>query len=689
MGNPIIPQSLFFDVALSGTSILTLDRTTLLQAKLTNTIMTGSAKASLTYAVAPGDPRNWPWALRAMDSVKIQAWASGKPGDTNRIAIWAGLLDAVTVTENPSGGFGVQVDASTIWKALEVTTETPATFEQRVQWTGLPVSQIVTIAAEICGVQVNVVPGIDPVTDLFSVVATDSSVETNPVYQDWATIAASASTIVGQELFADESGVLQYRQSQYDSAPLGMIPTERIISASMTLDTDAGIVNQAIVRYGVQGPLDTMQATAGPPADYDVSHYRNRVLIIGAPWINDGAGGASGQQQAQWYADWALSWAFHNSRTAVVSLAFWPQARVGAVYTLAWPAGKQTNFYVASVVHDITTGGKAVTVLGLTYGRPLNTTWFQEPVPAGFGQYGSVTNQQIAAAASGQGSSPNQLPTGTNWRTTYYTPKGLSTRTDGNGTYLTTAFGAKLYPQGWQPPQALSLLTYGKLRPCAYDPTYAVPELGGKTISPGDTVRLQDGTMVQCWDTGSAVTGRHLDIFYEETPTAPPPDYQTATFLNASNLGLQSMPSQVPFGPSPSPTPIPGSIRARVIQLATAQLGKPYVWGDFDPTTGFDCSGLVYWIYVVMLKLSLPRVAQDQYDATARVAFADLLPGDLVFFSGTDPSDPSTVTHVGIYAGGGQMIAADNTSTGVETTSLSDQYWQTHYYGAGRVSGVA
>ena len=195
MGNPIIPQALFFDATIGGTTATALDRTTLRQAKLTNTIMTGSAKASLTYAVAKGDARRWPWGLRAMDSIAVQAWASSRPDDASRIPIWTGYLDAVTITEDPSGGFGAQLDASTAWKALEVTTETPALYEQRVSWYGLPVSDVVTIAAGAAGVPVNIVPGIDPVTDLYPVENTDASVFTNPVYQDWATIAAAVVAI--------------------------------------------------------------------------------------------------------------------------------------------------------------------------------------------------------------------------------------------------------------------------------------------------------------------------------------------------------------------------------------------------------------------------------------------------------------------------------------------------------------
>ena len=700
MSSPIIPQSLFLDAAITGTTAVTLDRTALTRAKLTNTVATGSAKATLNYGMARSDPRKWAWGLRAMDRIAVAGWASGRADDPSRVPMWSGYLDAVTVTEDTQAGFAVKLDASTVWKALEVTTETPGQFDVRVSWQGLPASDLVTIAALTAGVPIDTLPGVDPVTDLYSLQSTDASVSVSPVYQDWATIAAAASTMVGLELFANESGRLQYRQSQYDQPPAGTIPAERIISASMALDTDAGIVNQVMVRWGPQQSLTKFQqATSGPPANYDTNHYRNRVLIIGAPWIADDPG-STGQQQAQWYADWALSWAFHNSRTAVVSLAFWPQVRVGAVYTLPWPAGTLTNFYVASVVHDIQVGGPAVTTLGLTYGRPLNVKWFSQLPPAGFGQYGAIANQRAAVQAStGQaGGSPHQLPTGANWRTTFYTPAGRATRTDANGIYLTTRYGAKLYPHGWQPPQALSLLSYDMLRPCAFDPAYAVPELGGQALSAGDTLRLQDGTIAQCWDTGSAVTGRHLDIFFPQTPATPPADFQSVTFMNVSGLNLQSMPSQVPFGSSPTPPVVaPGGVRARVVQLAEAEIGHPYVWGGASEN-GFDCSGLTQWVYRAV-GISLPHNAQAQYEATTRIAVSNLLPGDLVFLANTDPSDPTgPAQHVGLFVGDDKIVdangarLADGTLAPVQYDSLTA--WAAmngpngSYGGAGRVIGV-
>jgi len=124
-------------------------------------------------------------------------------------------------------------------------------------------------------------------------------------------------------------------------------------------------------------------------------------------------------------------------------------------------------------------------------------------------------------------------------------------------------------------------------------------------------------------------------------------------------------------------------IAAQVVELARSQVGTPYVWGGSTPNPGFDCSGLVQWIYR-QLGIDLSRTAAEQYAATIRISNDQLQPGDLVFFANTYPS-PQPITHVGIYVGGGQMINAPQEGDVVREMPVFAGYWLAHYAGAGRI----
>lgn len=129
----------------------------------------------------------------------------------------------------------------------------------------------------------------------------------------------------------------------------------------------------------------------------------------------------------------------------------------------------------------------------------------------------------------------------------------------------------------------------------------------------------------------------------------------------------------------------PGAPTPGVIELARAQIGRPYVWGGASPATSFDCSGLVQWAYG-QLGLKLPRTAQQQFNATARVSRSDLEPGDLLFFANTYPSfEP--ITHVGIYIGDGRMINAPTVGAYIREEAAFSGFWGAHYASAGRVVG--
>lgn len=106
-----------------------------------------------------------------------------------------------------------------------------------------------------------------------------------------------------------------------------------------------------------------------------------------------------------------------------------------------------------------------------------------------------------------------------------------------------------------------------------------------------------------------------------------------------------------------------GDVGSDAVDLASEFMGTPYVWGGESPESGFDCSGLVQYVYG-KLGVSLPRVSADQAKAGQPVAVADLQKGDLVFFG-------SPVDHVGIYAGGGKMVVAPKTGDVVKVQDIN------------------
>ena len=106
----------------------------------------------------------------------------------------------------------------------------------------------------------------------------------------------------------------------------------------------------------------------------------------------------------------------------------------------------------------------------------------------------------------------------------------------------------------------------------------------------------------------------------------------------------------------------------QVAQYAVQFVGTPYSWGGKDPS-GFDCSGLVYYVYQ-QFGITLNRVAQDQAKNGVPVSPDQMQPGDiLLFYSGS-----SYIGHAGIYIGYGMFVHAQNSATGVVITPLEGHY---------------
>ena len=153
--------------------------------------------------------------------------------------------------------------------------------------------------------------------------------------------------------------------------------------------------------------------------------------------------------------------------------------------------------------------------------------------------------------------------------------------------------------------------------------------------------------------------------------------YPSASLLNGSS---SSTPDAAPDS-SDSSVSTDASIGQQMADKALSYNGYPYVWGGASPSTGFDCSGLVYYI-AKCFGYSIPHGSTSQYAYGTYVEKADLQPGDFVFFQNTYTDG---ISHVGIYIGDGKFIHASTSETGVKISSLSETYYINHYYGARRI----
>jgi cell wall-associated NlpC family hydrolase len=118
-----------------------------------------------------------------------------------------------------------------------------------------------------------------------------------------------------------------------------------------------------------------------------------------------------------------------------------------------------------------------------------------------------------------------------------------------------------------------------------------------------------------------------------------------------------------------------------VLMRAIGLVGTPYTYGGNTPESGFDCSGLVAYVYRDMLDLRLPRTSRELAGIQGpRIAPEKLAAADLVFFG-----NKGNVSHVGIYVGEGRFVHAPSTGGTVRLDRLDGPYWRDHYSGAKRV----
>ncbi len=118
------------------------------------------------------------------------------------------------------------------------------------------------------------------------------------------------------------------------------------------------------------------------------------------------------------------------------------------------------------------------------------------------------------------------------------------------------------------------------------------------------------------------------------------------------------------------------TVGERAAAIALEAVGVPYRWGGASMTSGFDCSGLVYWAYG-RLGIALPHSSYALYDQGRRVPRSGMKAGDLIFFSG--------LGHMGLYLGRGRMVHAPRTGRLVEVVRLAGSHYGSRIVGIRRV----
>ncbi|MEP9319917.1 C40 family peptidase [Pseudomonas sp. LABIM340] len=124
---------------------------------------------------------------------------------------------------------------------------------------------------------------------------------------------------------------------------------------------------------------------------------------------------------------------------------------------------------------------------------------------------------------------------------------------------------------------------------------------------------------------------------------------------------------------------------SRVVARARQLIGVPYRRGGTTVANGFDCSGLLVYLFRTEAGMKLPRTTGQMIDSgSQRVGRGELKPGDAVFFNRNGRGD---ISHVGLYIGNNQFIHAPSSGERIRMDSLDNSYWERSYTTARRFNG--
>ncbi|WP_208422659.1 C40 family peptidase [Latilactobacillus fragifolii] len=184
--------------------------------------------------------------------------------------------------------------------------------------------------------------------------------------------------------------------------------------------------------------------------------------------------------------------------------------------------------------------------------------------------------------------------------------------------------------------------------------------------TPVETPATQESTPAATESSASAQTARTAPAQAQQSTTPAPAETATKP-APVETPAAQTAPTENTPAPTPTaPATTTGNVQA-VINLAMAQIGKPYVWGAHGPSS-FDCSGLMDYVFRNAAGKSIGGWTVPQESAGYAVSLSNLQPGDLLFWGSQGSS-----YHVALYIGGGQYIHAPQPGENVKIGSM--QYY--------------
>jgi cell wall-associated NlpC family hydrolase len=146
--------------------------------------------------------------------------------------------------------------------------------------------------------------------------------------------------------------------------------------------------------------------------------------------------------------------------------------------------------------------------------------------------------------------------------------------------------------------------------------------------------------------------------------------------------GCATRPERPPAHSDRSPPLLAPEAARDAAVLAVSLVGVPYRNGGTSPDSGFDCSGLVWYVYRQAAGLTLPRSALEMERAGWPVTLEEVRTGDLVFYN----TLRRPYSHVGIYVGDRRFVHAPSSGGTVEIVSMQSTYWATRFSGARRLT---